>query len=148
MASYVHRDDHMYLHSTLVWLGCRVINDESGKAVIADLLSLGLDDGFVSLTRVAVAAEARLRILMLVEARDQAPVGDHHWHPHVQVVHFMALVILQLGRRKAIVHRHLDSNRVCPPALPVLFGEPIAPVLDNSDGQTALVKRLPGDVVA
>ena len=66
----------------------------------------------------------------------------------MQVVHFMALVIRQLGRRKALVHRHLDGNRVSPPALPVLFGEPVAPVLDNSDGHTALFKRLPGDVVA
>ena len=70
MASNVHRDDHLYLHSALVWLDCRVINDEGGKAVLADLLSLGLDDGFVSLARVAVAAEARLSVLVLVEARD------------------------------------------------------------------------------
>ena len=96
----------------------------------------------------AVAAEARLGILMLIEARDQTPVGDHHRHLHVQVVHFMALVILQLRRRQALVHRHLDGNRVSPPALPVLFGEPVAPVLDNSDGQTALFERLPRNVVA
>ena len=96
----------------------------------------------------AVAAETRLCVLVLVEARDQASVRDHHRHLHMQAVHFMALIIFQLGRGQAVVHRHLHTNRVLAPALPVLLGEPVAPVFDDSDGEAVIVDRLPGDVVA
>ena len=84
---------------------------------------------------------------MLIHARDQTPISYHHRHLHMQVENFMAVVIGQLGRRQTIVHRFLNADRVFYPALPVLFGEPVASVLDYSDSQ-AVFKGLSCNVVA
>ena len=85
---------------------------------------------------------------MLIEARNQASISDHHGHFHLQVVHLMALVVAKLLVGETIIHVFLHGNWICLPSLPMLFREAIATELDNCDSKTIIVEGLTRNVVA
>ena len=101
-ASDVHGNDLVELVATIVGLRSHVGHNHVGEDILADLRSVCRNDLFGALAGMRHDFVAAV-VLVLVKDGNDAPVGDHHRHFHLDVKHFAALAVFKSPRRHPVV---------------------------------------------
>lgn len=98
-------------------------NDQVAHDVAADFCLSGFNLCLVTLARVEEAQSAVLFFGQTVDASQDAPVRDDHWHRHLHVVNLVALVICELVRSHAVVQTTTNPDWIVDEVQHLLLGQ-------------------------